>query len=267
MVVKPVDSNGSRGIHRVDDEEALRAALKEALRASRSGKAIVEEYVSGEEVSYYFYIQDGKPFYLTSNQRLNFDSTSKLVLQCSGAVYPAEVSEAAHRALLQAAKTIADTFELINTPMFLQAKVDGDAISVIEFAPRVGGGLSYRNILRNVGFDIIDASVCSFLGQRVSLETTLVSRVSLTSSLYAEAGLFGRFEGVSEAVASGLIDEFYEYKTSGAEISAEGSSGSRVAGMLISGNSREEVFIKDRVARSLIRIYDVEGKDITSNRK
>ncbi len=267
LVVKPVDSNGSRGIHRVDDDCTLRAAIKLAEEASRSSRIIVEEFVTGVEVSYYFYIQDGKAFYLTSNQRLNFETTSELVLQCSGALYPADISPSAHKALLRAGQAIADSFGLINTPMFLQAKVDKDEVSVIEFAPRVGGGLSFRNILRNVGFDIIDASVCSFLGERVDLAVVNREGVSLTSSIYAKPGIFEKFEGISDAVQQGFVDEFYPYKTPGAEISSEGSSGSRVGGMLISGTSKMDVFNKDLVARKMIRVFDAKGEDITFSRR
>lgn len=51
VVVKPVDNMGSRGCRRSDSEEELRSALKEALAFSRSGRAIVEEYMEGPEFS------------------------------------------------------------------------------------------------------------------------------------------------------------------------------------------------------------------------
>jgi biotin carboxylase len=50
-VVKPVDNMGGRGCRRVDSPEDLAAALPEALRFSRSGKAIVEEFMDGPEFS------------------------------------------------------------------------------------------------------------------------------------------------------------------------------------------------------------------------
>ncbi len=51
LVVKPVDNMGARGVRRVDDQEELRAALEVALEASRTGRAIVEEYMDGPELS------------------------------------------------------------------------------------------------------------------------------------------------------------------------------------------------------------------------
>jgi biotin carboxylase len=51
VVVKPVDNMGARGCRRVDSEEELRSALTDALSFSRSGRAIVEEYMEGPEFS------------------------------------------------------------------------------------------------------------------------------------------------------------------------------------------------------------------------
>lgn len=51
LVVKPVDSMGARGCRRVDSIQALEEAARDALRYSRSGKAIVEEFIDGPEYS------------------------------------------------------------------------------------------------------------------------------------------------------------------------------------------------------------------------
>jgi biotin carboxylase len=51
MVVKPVDNMGSRGCRRADGPEDLRKAVEDALSFSRSGRAIVEEYMEGPEFS------------------------------------------------------------------------------------------------------------------------------------------------------------------------------------------------------------------------
>ncbi len=60
VVVKPVDNMGARGIRRVDSAEDLPAAVDEALSLSRTGKAIVEEYVEGPEFSIDAVVENGK---------------------------------------------------------------------------------------------------------------------------------------------------------------------------------------------------------------
>ncbi|MDR0447883.1 MAG: ATP-grasp domain-containing protein [Treponema sp.] len=51
VVVKPVDNMGSRGCRRVENNGELRDAVETALRFSRSGRVIVEEYMEGPEFS------------------------------------------------------------------------------------------------------------------------------------------------------------------------------------------------------------------------
>ncbi|MFP3040369.1 ATP-grasp domain-containing protein [Treponema primitia] len=51
VVVKPVDNMGGRGCRRVNSSKELADALPETLEFSRSGKAIVEEFMDGPEFS------------------------------------------------------------------------------------------------------------------------------------------------------------------------------------------------------------------------
>jgi biotin carboxylase len=51
LVVKPVDNMGGRGCRRVSNIEEYREAAAEAIRFSRSGRAIVEAFMDGPEFS------------------------------------------------------------------------------------------------------------------------------------------------------------------------------------------------------------------------
>ncbi|NWG73403.1 MAG: hypothetical protein HXY24_02135 [Rubrivivax sp.] len=61
LVVKPVDSSGSRGLSVIDRGTGnLASALRRALAHSRARRAIVEEYVDGEQVHGDGYLRDGR---------------------------------------------------------------------------------------------------------------------------------------------------------------------------------------------------------------
>lgn len=60
LVVKPVDNMGSRGCRRADDRASLVTAVEDALSFSRSGRAIVEEYMEGPEFSVDALVYDGR---------------------------------------------------------------------------------------------------------------------------------------------------------------------------------------------------------------
>lgn len=60
LVVKPVDNMGARGVRRVDNKLQLQKAAAEAIRQSRSGRAIIEEYLDGPELSLDAIVYQGK---------------------------------------------------------------------------------------------------------------------------------------------------------------------------------------------------------------
>jgi biotin carboxylase len=60
LVVKPADSMGARGCRSVRDASELEAAAAEALPHSRTGRAIVEEYIEGPEFSIDAIVIDGR---------------------------------------------------------------------------------------------------------------------------------------------------------------------------------------------------------------
>ena len=51
VIVKPVDRSGSRGVSLVEKASKLSQAIDYACRESLSGEAIIEEYISGREIS------------------------------------------------------------------------------------------------------------------------------------------------------------------------------------------------------------------------
>jgi len=59
LVVKPVDNMGARGCRLVRDSAELASALADALGHSRSGRAIVEEYLEGPEFSLDALVHEG----------------------------------------------------------------------------------------------------------------------------------------------------------------------------------------------------------------
>lgn len=58
-VVKPVDNMGARGCRMVRNRDELFAAVEDALKFSRCGKALLEEYLEGPEFSIDALIYDG----------------------------------------------------------------------------------------------------------------------------------------------------------------------------------------------------------------
>jgi len=60
LVVKPVDSMGARGVRKIKSAIELRSAVDDAIRFSKTDRAIVEEFISGEEYSVDALVYEGE---------------------------------------------------------------------------------------------------------------------------------------------------------------------------------------------------------------
>ena len=59
LIVKPVDCNSSKGVKKVENYQELIPAFDDAVKFSRTNTAVVEEFVSGVELSIDVYVEDG----------------------------------------------------------------------------------------------------------------------------------------------------------------------------------------------------------------
>lgn len=59
VMIKPVDSCAAQGVSVCKNEEELRIGYKNALDRSNSGKVIVEDYITGQEITACYYISNG----------------------------------------------------------------------------------------------------------------------------------------------------------------------------------------------------------------
>jgi biotin carboxylase len=262
VVVKPADSNGSRGVHKCCNYNELLSFFEEAKSVSRSHQVIIERYIEGDEISFYYFIQGGRAHYITSNQRFRFRTGTGGVIQSAGGLYPAPQSKDIYEKMQANADKIALAFKLDNTPIFIQAIVENGEVYILEFAPRIGGGLSYRLIESENQFDIINATIDSFLGNTANLHILQPSLFSAVMNIYAPNIIMDCFSGVKEMINAGLAKEFYQYKEKGAEVSGDMSSGSRVGAFFLQGEDASTIYKKINEINKRIEVYDVNGNAV-----
>lgn len=259
LVVKPVDAYSSKGVRKVDNREELLQYAQAALRISRCGRGIAEGYCPGREIQVDCVAIDGEATVLMtrSKRALSQDSTE---LNSGGSTVPAELSSDENRQAAELAQRICDGFGLRNTPFFYQARVHEGRISVLEFAPRIGGGLSFQMIKRATGVDIVELSIDSFLGEPLSLTGRFAKTKALsTLLLYMEPGVFGEIQGLRELQEDGTVDYAVVMKKRGDPVGPDRTSSNRAASLLMTADSREELEKKIKTALTRIDILDTDG--------
>lgn len=264
VAVKPADSNSSKGVRKACNYNELKLFLDEALTISRSDQAIIEEYKEGQEIGIDCFIQNKEVFVIMTKERRKviIRKNDDPIQQIYGCVWPADLTEKNLADIKVIGSQIAKAFDLDNTPLMIQAILDGDEINVIEFGARIGGGESFRIIPLMTGFDIVDAAVNSFLGVQVNIEYKHSELFYADNFIYANKGLFGFIAGYENLLQDGTIEYLDFNKTSGMEIGSELSSNNRVGVFVVKSRNRAHLYDKINVAIKNIEVYDMYGVPI-----
>ena len=263
LMVKPADSNSANGVKRAYTREELETYLPDALRFSRNGKAIIEEFVTGKEISAYGVVVKRKAKLLMHQERVSVYDGEDKVIKCYASLAPSRISDIAANKAEQILTMIAEAFHLDNTPLFFQGIVNGDDISVIEFAPRVGGGISFQTIKDATGYDIISAALDSYLNIPITIDRwhPMNSKYAV-NQIYGTNGVYDKTTGGEAILKDGTVNVLSFYKHQGDVIDSSRASSSRIGVMVVSDKTESGLRKKIANAFSKLDSFDECGKSI-----
>ena len=260
LVVKPVDSNGSKGVKKVLTPADMEKALKEAFSYSLSGDVIIEEFKQGEELSVDAYIEGttAKLLSITASKKIQENKDSFTIIQ---SYYPAPTDYKEDR-VLEICQKIADAWNLHDTPLLVQMIQKGDSYNVLEFSARMGGGSKYRLIQELSGVNIMKVYVEMVMGDKPKVTPAKRYNNAIMSYIYCYPGVYKSVEGLDELKEKGVVLDFFVYRGPDSVIEKSNTSSDRAAGFLVVGGSQEEVEKKLAEANSAIKVLNDKGVDI-----
>jgi biotin carboxylase len=263
VIVKPTDSNSSKGVRKASGLKELESYVKDALEISRNGIALIEEFVEGKEIGADCYVQDNKVTILATREKkkININSENP-VQQMQSSHCPADVTDEQMKKLKTIGEKIAEVFNLNNTPLLIQAIIEQDNINVIEFAPRVGGGENYSFIEHYAGFDIIDSAINSFLGLPVNLNFNHSAFIYADVFLYTRPNIFGYVKGYEELIKDKTIEYFHLFKVQGMKIGIELSSNNRIGSFMVKSKTKKGLDEKIKKSVKKLEVYDIHGNPV-----
>ena len=170
VIVKPVDSAGSKGVSRVDDPKDLAIAIVHALEESHNGHFIVEDFLEldGYQSSADCFSIDGELVYADYSDQL-FDKNAENPYTPAIEIWPASMSQE-HQYYLT--REIQRLLKLLNcgTGLYnIESRVCKNGKPyIMEVSPRAGGNRIAELQRIGTGIDLIEAEVQKAVGEKVS---------------------------------------------------------------------------------------------------
>ena len=155
-IIKPVDSQGQRGISTVYSFEDVKANFHKASEFSPSQEVIIERYLDGDEISINAYIvgKEIKFFYVTD--RISYQEFPGGIIKEH--LYPSKYSYMEKALKKLVSKTI-DKIGLDNGPAYFQVCIYHEKPYIFEVAPRFDGCHLWRLVKMTNGTDLLEITM------------------------------------------------------------------------------------------------------------
>lgn len=180
-VLKPVDSQGQRGVVKVNNLEELQENFDHSMSFSSIKKVIVEEYVEGNEISVNTFMKNGKlEFALISDREVWEEYPGGIIRKH---ILPSRYSGSeVESKIIDLVERVVEKLEIKNGPAYFQIKIKNEEEpKLLEVTPRLDGCHMWRVIKEYTGVDLMAACVKGLKGESADLSYSqpILSEASL----------------------------------------------------------------------------------------
>ena len=220
IIVKPVDSAGSKGVTRVNNEKELLPALELAYRASLGAKEIIiEDFIelSGYQSGSDSFSVDGEMVFITFDDQY-FDSASPNPYTPALHIWPSTMPTEAQDVLKTEIQRLITLLGMQTSLYNIEARVGTNGKPyIMELSPRAGGNRLSEVLRMATGQDIVMANVKAALGEKVGVLEAQID--GYWADVILHTPISGKFVGIelSDEIQPNVKD-IVPYKEKGQEV-------------------------------------------------
>ena len=271
VLVKPIDSRGSRGSTICDDASELEEAIKIAKDNSRSGKVLVERYMAGhQELSITYVIIDGEPYLISVGDRhsgkreFNVDK----ILSCM--IQPSWFIDTYIKNVDAKVKNLIKSLGIQNTAVFMQGFVDGDTVRMFDPGYRFAGNEYERAFAEATGVNPMNSIITYALTGKMNDYNggyegsyDLNGKVAVQYMVNARPGTISKFIGVEKIENHPKVIYVGHKYNIGAKIENTGSTNHRVFDItFLVDRTKEAVNEVVEFVNNNLLVLDENGKNM-----
>ena len=258
LVIKPVDSRGSRGVQRVALVADLAKAFVLAQSYSPTQRVMVEQYLDGPQVSTESLVTGGQCFTPGFSDR-NYEFLERYApfFIENGGDLPSHLPKETQAKVRDLVARAASAMGVREGTVKGDIVVHGGKPYVIELAARLSGGFfCTREIPLNTGVDFIGAAIRIALGENVAEEDVTPKHFTpvIQRYVFPNPGTVRTIHGAEEARRVAGVAELVITARPGDVIPPAGDKRPSGAMVLATGKNRDAALKAANDALSLIRI-------------
>lgn len=266
VIVKPVDSCAQQGLSLCNNAQELAAGYERALDVSPSRRVLVEEYILGDEIDAFYFIQNGKPMLTSMNDKyfMLINERRNASFQPGPSRYYAEYVDS----LSGKIEKLFRRMDCQQGNAFLQAIRKEGKFYFLEMGYRIDGIGTWVNSKPQTGFSNVERMVDLALGRRPSVD--LEKEFDLSPGrqnnanylLWAKPGKVAVTEGLDSVKTMDGVNVVLERFHEGDTIPKADSMLQMAYYIGIIGKSQQELLDKLRRINEMLHLFDVEGKEL-----
>lgn len=250
-IVKPTDNAGSRGVCMVQSRKELDEAFAYSQSESRGGVVIVEEYMTGHEVSVEVMVVNGEPHILAVTDKLTTGAPHFVEM---GHSQPSQLPSGTVAEIKNLAMKAVKAIGINCGPAHVEIMATPDRPKMVELGARMGGDCITTHLVPlSTGVDMIKATIDVSLGLKPDLSPKF-NKGAAIRFFDAPCGIIKAIEGVEEARKIEGVNDILFTKSMDDTITDIHSSTDRVGFVIAQGVNAHHAIDRCTMVNNIIKI-------------
>lgn len=268
IIIKPVDSSGSRGVILCEKPEDFDECLQYALSFSKKKEVVIEKYMEMDSISISYIAQDGKLSLSTTDDRYVHQAQSGSSVTCMG-IYPSKYTDAYIEKLDAKVRAMYENAGLRNGPVVLQFFTDGTEFYAMEMGHRLTGGQHYTYTKYENGISVLEHLIHFAVTGRMAdyciaeRDNPRFRHMYCHLFILGKEGIIARMEGREflEKMPEAIHIEWM--KNVNDVVGIDGTGRQKVVGVHLKVCDMDHLHSVFQQIQDHFHIYDSEGNDLT----
>lgn len=253
-IIKPVDNAGSRGVILVNEVIELSNAYNYSKAHSRNGIVIVEEYLTGQEVSVEVIALNGEIYILAITDKITTGPPHFVEM---GHSQPSQLPELTQQKVKNLTIRAIKALGIKDGPAHVEIMVTPDGPKMIEVGARLGGdNITTHLVPLSTGIDMVKATLELAVGEIPNL-TPKYNKGSAIMYIDVVPGIIQDIIGIEDAKKYPNVIEVVMTKSIGETVTSIQSSTDRVGYVVAQGNNSENAKSLCKLAISRVSVITI----------